>query len=138
MPGAVQGWTKTVYGVADDLKSVIKDIEGYCDGKFVLFYGYADGASTRYWNRAAGGTDYKKFLEVARKLDVKMIYLNAARVSGNEAVAAMGHKDEFSYITMCFFYDQMRYVFYIDSNWYMYPPEKPIEKPESPSLSGYR
>jgi hypothetical protein len=133
-----KGWELTKFGVAEDLRPVLKEIEEYCEDKFAVFYGWLEAQSNVYWVRDIGGVDYKRFLQVAKKLDVKLIFITTNNVLSDETAAAMEHRGEIAFITLYFFYNQVKYVLYIDAKWYRSPPPKPLQKPDDKGSSSYR
>ncbi len=126
MASIPDGWEGTRYGVAEDLKALITEIHSYCENnKLILIYGWpapknwTDNIPTIYWDREAAGTDYKKFFEAAKRLEVKTVYLYGIRVLNDEIAAANGHKGEFYELALWFIHNNLRYITWLDANWYL-------------------
>jgi len=80
---------------ADKLLEIVEAIVGWAKGQgLVVFYGWAhgDNQKTVYWNEDRGG-DWQKFLECAKAVEAKVVYLNWAAFEEfqvDEAVAHLG------------------------------------------------
>lgn len=119
----------------DSLRQMGDKVSDYCKKQNLhVFNGYVVGSEGRHvcWN-AQDGSSWTSFLEIAKSLDVKLIYLNLIPFEDSQVVAALETDEEdntqiesyrskvglIACIELAFLYDGVFHIFELKSDWFM-------------------